>query len=358
MSNKNILGISMGDMNGIGMELLLRTFENERMFDYCTPVLYATPGIFKFWKKHLGLEKPMYHLIRSTSECKQDQINLKIIEGEFTVEPGQATESAGMAAYLSLKAAMEDIKSGQTHNLLTLPINKHIMPSAQFPYAGHTEYLAAELEAEEHMMLLVSDELRVGLVTGHVPVQEIAKNISTEKILKKLKVLQEGLQIDFGVSRPKIAVLGLNPHSGDQGLIGSEEQKIIIPAIKEALKQDMLVFGPYPADGFFGKGMHHQFDAVLAMYHDQGLIPFKYAAFDSGVNCTIGLPVIRTSPDHGTAYDIAGKGTASLGSFLESIFLNNKLYQTRIEYYELRKNPLPYTKFRKEKFSIGVPNLE
>lgn len=360
MSQKNKIGISLGDMNGIGMEILLKAFSDERLFQYCTPVLYATPQIFKYYKKLLELENPWYQIIKDTSDCVEDKINLKIIPDceDLQIEPGKATEGAGKVAFLSLQAAVMDIRNGQTDNLLTLPINKHIMPSALFPYAGHTDYLAEELGAESHMMLLVSEELRVGLVTGHVPVSEISGSLHTDIILSKIKLLAEGLKTDFGMRKPKIAVLGLNPHSGDNGLIGSEEKDIIVPAIKKAIEEEILAFGPYPADGFFGNSLYKDFDAVLAMYHDQGLIPFKYAAFESGVNFTMGLPIIRTSPDHGTAYDIAGKGVASASSLIEAIFLNNRLYRNRLEYFEITKNPLPYTKFRKEKFSIGVPRLE
>jgi 4-hydroxythreonine-4-phosphate dehydrogenase len=360
MTPKNKLGISLGDMNGIGMEILLKAFADDRLFNHCIPVLYATPQIFKHYKKQLELENPWYQIINHTDECVEGKINLKIIPDceDLNIQEGKATEEAGKVAFLSLQAAVMDIRNGQTDNLLTLPINKHIMPTELFPYAGHTDYLAEELGADSHMMLLVGEELRVGLVTGHVPLSKVSETLDSQSILSKLQLLHNGLKTDFGITKPKIAVLGLNPHSGDNGLIGMEEKEVIVPAIKQAIEKEILAFGPYPSDGFFGKAMYQQFDAVLAMYHDQGLIPFKYAAFDTGVNYTMGLPVIRTSPDHGTAYDIAGKGKASTTSLIEAIFLNNQLYRSRLEYYELTKNPLPYSEFRREKFSIGVPRLD
>lgn len=360
MSEKKIfLGITSGDPNGVGMELVLKAFSNETLYNHCNPVLYATPQLFKFYKSKLELDNVFYKIIKSTDDFEKGRLNLKVIdvaETEFT--PGTASVSGGNYALQSLIAAVNDIKNGEIHNLLTCPIDKKTIKGDQFPFNGHTEFLADSFEAEEHMMLLINDDLRIGLVTGHIPVTEISKSLTKDKILSKLNILNSSLKQDFGIVKPKIAVLGLNPHSGDNGAIGKEEIEIIQPAITEAFENGIMAFGPYPADGFFGNNLTPKFDAVLAMYHDQGLIPFKQVAFYNGVNYTAGLPVVRTSPDHGTAYDIAGTGNADIQSFTAAIFANNKIYRNRIEYFELNKNPLPFTKHKREKFSIGVPNLK
>lgn len=329
------------------------------MFKYCTPVLYANKYVVDYYKKALDLEDLDVHTITDTKQCKSDCINLKTIEGiKVEIEPGKSTETSGAFAVASLKAAVDDIMNGQCTNLVTLPLNKHNIQSEEFSFPGHTSYLAQTFESENYMMLLVSDEMKVGVVTDHIPLQDVSKHLSTELISNKIEALHETLEIDFGIRKPNIAVLGLNPHSGDNGLIGSEEKDIIQPAIQSHIDQGRTVFGPYPADGFFGSQMHHQFDAVLAMYHDQGLIPFKQVAFDSGVNYTAGLPIIRTSPDHGTAYDIAGQNKASHTSLMNAIFLNNQLYRQRIENLALKKDKLPFKSHRRERFSIGVPNLK
>lgn len=323
-------------------------------------MLYATSQVVNFYKKQLELPDIEVHTIKDTKDCKDNAVNLKIIDPnlDVKVEPGNSSPEAGAYAVLSLKIAVEDIKNGQVDNLVTLPLNKHNIQSEEFTFPGHTSYLAKEFESESYMMLLVSDELKVGVVTDHIPIEQVSKHITTELITDKLDTMHEALQIDFGIRKPKIAVLGLNPHSGDNGLIGQEEQNVIEPAIKGQLEQGRTVFGPYPADGFFGNKMYHEFDAVLAMYHDQGLIPFKQIAFEHGVNYTAGLPIIRTSPDHGTAYDIAGKNEASFASLMNAIFLNNQLYRQRIENLALRKANLPFKSHRRERFSIGVPNLK
>jgi 4-hydroxythreonine-4-phosphate dehydrogenase len=359
VNNKVFLGTTAGDPNGIGMELILKAFSNESLFDYCNPVLYATPHLFKFYKDKLELENVSYKIIKSTKDFEKGKINLKVItDKDFECNPGNPSIEAGQFALKSLQMAVADIKNGEIHNLLTCPIDKNTIKSEAFNFNGHTEYLAQSFDAEEYMMLLVNEDLRVGLVTGHIPINQIANNLSKEKILSKLKVLNDSLIEDFGIIKPKIAVLGLNPHSGDNGVIGKEEIEIINPAVKEANEAGIMVMGAYPADGFFGSGLEKKFDAVLAMYHDQGLIPFKQVAFFSGVNYTAGLPIVRTSPDHGTAYDIAGKGEANIESFVAAIFQNNRIYRNRIELMDLKSDPLPFTKHRREKFSIGIPNLK
>ena len=257
-------------------------------------------------------------------------------------------EKTDKYALKSIQAAITDLKNDNIDVLVTAPVNKNNINTAEFSFTGHTEYLAAQFEAKDYMMLLVSNNLRVGLVTGHVPVSKIASSITEKKILSKLRIMKHSLKIDFGIRSPKIAVLGLNPHAGDNGLLGDEEINIIIPAIKKAKDEGMLAFGPYPTDGFFGSGAFSQFDGILAMYHDQGLAPFKSLSFDSGVNFTAGLPIVRTSPDHGTAYDIAGKNIASERSFRESIYLGCDVLRKREEHEELTSNPLKIAKMKRE----------
>jgi 4-phospho-D-threonate 3-dehydrogenase / 4-phospho-D-erythronate 3-dehydrogenase len=354
-----IIGFSVGDINGIGLETFLKLFENPEMFKYCVPVLYANRSVVDFCVEQNQFTNVNLHTIQDTKDCKSDCINLKTIDApELTMQPGESSTEAGKFAVASLLAAVEDVKNGQIINLVTLPLNKHNIQSEEFTFPGHTSYLAEAFDSEHYMMLLVSDELKVGVVTDHIPVQDISKHLTQDLITQKINTLHESLEIDFGIRKPKIAVLGLNPHSGDNGLIGSEEADVIQPAILEQIESGRTVFGPYSADGFFGNKLYLQFDAVLAMYHDQGLIPFKQIAFEKGVNYTAGLPIIRTSPDHGTAYDIAGKNTASFTSLMNAIFLNNRLYHQRIENLDLHKNKLAFKSHRRERFSIGVPNLK
>jgi len=341
------------------MEILLKAFNHSSLFQYCTPVLYATTGIFKFYAQMLNINDVRYNLISDTSECKPDCINLKSIsEEEVEITPGIPSEASGAMAILSLKTAIEDIKNGQIHNLVTLPIDKNNSHSSDFMFAGHTDFLAKTFEVDDYMMILVSDEMKMGMVTGHLPIKDVSSHLNKDLVTNKINTLLESLRLDFGITKPKIAVLGLNPHSGDNGLIGTEEKEILQPVIDEFIQNGELVFGPYAADGFFGNKQHVQFDAVLAMYHDQGLIPFKQLSFVDGVNYTAGLPIVRTSPDHGTAFDIVGKNKAQTTSLINSIFLLKSIYTNRIEHMELIKNPLPFAKHRREKFSIGVPNLK
>ena len=359
MNQKIKLGITAGDINGVGMDIILRIFSQDEFQLNYIPVLYATPQAIKFYKNLLELsDKPVYKIIKHTSECDENKLNIKVcLEEEINIKPGEASEAGGRFALASLKMAMADIKDGQINAICTAPIDKHSIKGSEFPFNGHTGYLASEMEATNYAMLLVSEGLRVGLVTEHVPIKDVAGLLTQELILAKIKVIHESLKIDFGIIKPKIAVLGLNPHSGDNGVIGQEEIDVITPAINKAKAERMVVMGPYSADGFFGNHQFSQFDAVLAMYHDQGLIPFKYMAFDDGVNFTAGLPIVRTSPDHGTAYSLAGKGNANISSFTNALFLANKIHNTRIGNLGLAKNPLEFTKYRKEKFSIGIPNI-
>jgi len=359
MSDKIKIGITAGDINGVGLDIILRIYANEAFGKQFISVLYANPQSIKFYKNLLELdENPFYKIIKHTSECEEGKLNLKICtEEEITIKPGGASEEGGKFALAALKMAMADIKDGQIQAICTAPIDKHSIKSADFPFNGHTGYLAKEMDTSNYAMMLVSDNLRVGLVTEHVPLKEVSSLLTQELILEKIKVIHESLKIDFGIIKPKIAVLGLNPHSGDGGVIGREEIEIIKPAIDKAQAENMVVWGPYSADGFFGNHQYSQFDAVLAMYHDQGLIPFKYMAFEDGVNFTAGLPIVRTSPDHGTAYSLAGKGIANVSSFTAALNMANRIHNQRIENLEMAKNPLEFTKYRKEKFSIGVPNM-
>ncbi len=340
---KIIVGISIGDPNGIGIEVILKCFEDKRMLDFCTPVLFGNTKLISFHKKELHINVPT-HGINSVKEIVHGKINvLSVWNEEFNVQLGNASKEAGALAAQSLAAAVAILQADEINFLLTAPINKDTIQSETFNYPGHTEYLQAQFEGKS-LMILLKDTLRVGLVTGHIPVSNIASAINEELIKEKVAIMHESLIKDFNINKPKIAVLGLNPHSGDKGLIGKEEETIIKPAIDSIKESGILVFGPYAADGFFGSKTYTQFDGVLAMYHDQGLAPFKTIAFGGGVNFTAGLSKIRTSPDHGTGFDIAGKGIASANSFKEALFTGLSIYKNRKEYQALTKNALVTTK--------------
>lgn len=322
MGNLKKIAISCGDLNGIGLETLIKTFEDKRMFQLCIPVLYASKGAFLFHHKQLNARKIPFQLINDASEAVEQKLNiLTAWEGDATIEFGKEDPQMAKYAIASLKKATEDTINGRCDALMTLPIHKEVMSGGgDFPYKGHTEYLRDVTNVEECLMFLVSDELRTGLVTNHVAISGVAKGVHQKAILTKAKLMHQSLKVDFGINQPKIAVLGLNPHAGDNGLIGKEEENIIAPALEKLKAEGIQAFGPYSADGFFGMSLHKKFDAVLAMYHDQGLLPFKLMCFDKGVNFTAGLPIVRTSPDHGTAFDIAGKGLASPNSVRNAIF--------------------------------------
>lgn len=340
------VGITHGDYNGIGYEVILKALSEHGMLELCTPIVFGAHKAATFYRKQLELNEFSFFGISDTSKAAKHQANfLSLTEKEVNVEPGKSTKEAGELAVKALDAALNDLLQKKIDVLVTAPINKQNVQSDTFTFAGHTEYLASKTKSSDHLMLLVSGDLRVGVVTGHVPVSELAQKITTEKILSKIKIMHQSLVKDFGIRKPKIAVLGLNPHAGDNGLIGNEEQNIIIPALKEAEKAGILAMGPYSADGFFGSAAYRKFDGILAMYHDQGLIPFKTLAFNHGVNYTAGLPIVRTSPDHGTGYDIAGKNLASPESLREAIFLAIDIYRKRKEYELLTANPLPVSKF-------------
>lgn len=342
---KLIIGISLGDINGIGIELIIKTFSDIRMLQVCTPVIYGNSKVISFHRKTLNIPEFNMNTIRTVGEASDKKVNLiSCWEEEVKVEIGQATSVSGKYAFKSLKSAAADLKEGKLDAIITAPINKKVMQQEGFDFPGHTEYFASLFGVKDYAMFLVSDTLRVAFVTGHVPVKEVASLLTKEKISTRIKLMNESLKRDFNIRKPRIAVLGLNPHAGDNGLLGSEENEIITPAINECFDNKILAYGPYPADGFFGSGNLKKFDAVLAMYHDQGLVPFKTISFDTGVNFTAGLPCVRTSPDHGTAYDIAGKGIASEDSFRQAIYLACDIVGNRKFYNEANENPLKYSK--------------
>lgn len=348
--DKTVVGITMGDINGVGPELLVRIFSDPRMSQICTPVIFGSSKVLSFYKKALNNNDFNFTTIRSAEEIHEKRTNvINCWEDELKIEPGTSSAAGGKYAFSSLQAACKHLAEGSVDVLVTGPIDKKTMQQDGFRFPGHTEFLAQQFTSTDHLMMLVSDRLRVATVTGHVPVKDVAANLSSEKILSKIKVMNASLKKDFGISKPRIAVLGLNPHSGDSGLIGNEEQSIIIPAVKSAFDQGLMVFGPYGADGFFGSAAFKSFDGVLAMYHDQGLIPFKALAFETGVNFTAGLPIVRTSPDHGTAYDLAGKGLASEDSLRAAIYLACDIHRTRAVHEEISSNPLKFSKLTGER---------
>lgn len=334
------IGISIGDPNGIGPEVVIKALSREGVLDLVTPVIYASRAALSRYESE-DLPAFDYEVVNTGEDAEDGYISLvESFPEDLEYNPGEATEAGGRAAALSLERAVSELKSGMLDALVTAPINKSVMPKDAFPYPGHTEMLTQELGAEESLMFLVTDELRVGVVTNHIPVSEVAKAVTKAAILKKLDIMDASLRADFGLQRPVIAVLSLNPHAGDEGRIGDEDIKIVRPAVEAAKEKGILAMGPFPADGFFGSGKQNQFDAVLAMYHDQGLIPFKALSFGKGVNFTAGLPAIRTSPDHGTAYDLVGKDEASPESFLSAMFLARRTFLNREMHEEDTANPL------------------
>ncbi|MCL7764139.1 4-hydroxythreonine-4-phosphate dehydrogenase PdxA [Polaribacter sp. Z014] len=338
-SDKIIVGISIGDLNGIGLEVILKTFQDKRMLDFCTPVIFGSTKVVSYHKKALKSETPV-HGITSLNQINHNKINiLNIWKEDVSVELGKATKESGEYAAKSLEAATTYLKEKKIDVLVTAPINKETIQSDTFNFPGHTEYLEDKLEGKS-LMILMTDALRIGLITGHIPISKVAETITSALIKEKVGTMYASLVQDFGINKPKIAVLSLNPHCGDKGVIGVEDDEIIKPTIDEIKESGKLVFGPYAADGFFGSETYKQFDGVLATYHDQGLAPFKALSFGSGVNYTAGLSEIRTSPDHGTGFDIAGKNIANASSFKEALFTAIEIYKTRKEYKELTKSPL------------------
>ncbi len=348
IENKVVVGISQGDLNGIGLEIILKTLMEPGMSEICVPVLFSSQKTVSYFRKMLGLEDFNFNPIRDLNQLHTKKPNVFICyEEEVNIELGKPTVSSGKYAKLSLEAATQALLDKKIDVLVTAPINKHTMQEAGFNYPGHTEYLGGKLGGKP-LMLLCSNDLRVAVATGHVPLKNVSQHITIDNIVSKIAQLHASLVKDFGIRKPKIAVLGLNPHAGENGAIGDEEKNVIIPAIAKA-KESMMVYGPYSADGFFGKNTQAQFDGVLAMYHDQGLIPFKTLAFGSGVNFTAGLNFVRTSPDHGTAYDIAGKQIADESSFRQALYSAIDIYRKRELLEEISANPLAFAPLKKER---------
>lgn len=350
MSEEKIkIGISQGDVNGIGLEVILKTLMEPGIIEICTPVLFSSQKTVSYYRKVLGLEEFNFNPIRDFNQFNHKKANVFICyEEEVNIEMGKPSEISGKYALISLEKATEALLNKQIDVLVTGPIHKHSIQSPEFNFAGHTEYLGVKLGGEP-LMILCSDELKVAVATGHIPIKEVGQKITLDKIYSRINQLHKSMVEDFGIRKPKIAVLGLNPHAGDNGVIGNEDKDFILPAVQKASNENKLVFGPYSADGFFGNGTYKQFDAILAMYHDQGLIPFKTLAFNNGVNFTAGLQYVRTSPDHGTGYDIAGKNIANEYSFKKAIYEAIDIFKNRKLYGEITENPLAHTTIKKER---------
>lgn len=339
IANKLVVGISQGDGNGIGYEVIIKALADTRILDSFIPVIYGSSKIFGFYKKSIHeIDQMDTYVINSATDAKTRKINIvNCLPENVYVEPGQASPESAQCAIRSLECAVEDLKQGIIDVLVTAPINKRAMSNEGFGFTGHTEYLEKVFAVNEVAMFMVSDTLKIGVVTGHIPLKDVSSAISKEKIISKLRLLDASLKKDFGIDSPKIGVLGLNPHCGDGGLLGDEEQRIILPAVEAANDEGILAFGPYSPDGYFGLGQFAKFDATLAMYHDQGLSPFKAIAFETGVNFTAGLPVVRTSPDHGTAYEMAGRDEANPRSMISAIYTAIDIYKNRVAYDKLQE---------------------
>lgn len=338
-SEKIKVGISIGDPNGIGLEIILKTFRDKRMLEFCTPVIFASTKMLSTYRKYIKINTP-YNGILNIDQAIDGKVNvLNIWRNDVTLTLGTPTKASGTFAFESLQKATEALKKGNIDVLITAPINKDNIQSKDFHFPGHTEFLESELEGNS-LMILMKESLRVGLITGHIPISKVSETITADLIKEKVAIMYESLQQDFAISKPKIAVLGLNPHCGDNGVIGSEDDDVIKPTIQEIQKEGKLVYGPYAADGFFGSESYKAFDGILAMYHDQGLAPFKTLSFGEGVNYTAGLNRVRTSPDHGTAYEIAGKDKASEKSFKSALFQAIDVFKTRKEFLALKENQL------------------
>ncbi|MBN1198682.1 MAG: 4-hydroxythreonine-4-phosphate dehydrogenase PdxA [Bacteroidales bacterium] len=335
------IGISHGDINGISYEVILKTLQDQRLAENYTIILYGSSKVASYYRKLTEVNELNFNIIKKAEQAHPRRPNiLNVVDEEIRIDMGNLTPVAGELAYKALEMAMDDLLKGNIDVLVTAPINKKNIQSEHFHFPGHTEYLADRCKADDSLMLMVTRSFRIGVVTGHIPLNQVAAALSAELIIRKIKLLNESLKQDFGIIKPRIALLALNPHAGDDGLIGDEDQRIIKPAIDEAFTNGILAFGPYPADGFFGTANFREFDAILAMYHDQGMIPFKLLSFDEGVNFTAGLPVVRTSPAHGTAFDIAGKNQANPNAFRHALFQGGDIFTNRVKYKELLSNAL------------------
>ncbi|NOX87067.1 MAG: 4-hydroxythreonine-4-phosphate dehydrogenase PdxA [Chlorobi bacterium] len=339
---KPVVGITHGDLNGISYEIIIKALKDNRLFEMFTPVIYGLSKVLSYHRKNLNFFDFNYKVVRDARQIMNNKVNIvNISNDEVRIEYGKTTEVAGRLAYEALELAVNDLKENKIDVVVTAPINKSGIHSESFNFPGHTEYFTNRFNCEESLMLMVHENLKIGIVTSHIPLKEVIPAISQELITRKIKILNDSLIRDFGINRPKIAVLGINPHAGDNGLIGDEDEHIVSAAVISTKKSGMLVYGPFSADGFFGTDEYSRYDAILAMYHDQGLIPFKILAFDKGVNFTAGLPIVRTSPDHGTAYEIAGKNMASSDSLRRAIYLAVDILKNRRMFDEMTKDPLP-----------------
>lgn len=349
------IAITIGDINGVGPEIILKTFADNRMSEFFTPIIYGSAKVLSWYRKQLGLNDLQYVQIKSPEEANSKRLNvINCWEEEVEINPGQPTEANGALALKALDAAVSDWKAGKVDCIVTAPLNKGNIKIPNGTFTGHTDYIAQKVGDKKPLMMLCSDELRVALATVHVPLKEAAARLTVDHISNTIKTLAQTLIYDFSVSKPRIAVLGLNPHAGENGLLGEEEKNIIIPAVEAVRNEGTLVYGCYPADGFFGARQFKQFDAVLAMYHDQGLVPFKYMHFTDGVNYTAGLDIVRASPDHGTAYNLAGKGTADEQSFRNALFHAAEIVSNRQVNRKLRENPLQFAPLRRERFKLDL----
>jgi 4-hydroxythreonine-4-phosphate dehydrogenase len=338
-----IVGISQGDINGIGYEVIIKALSDPLINDICIPIVYGSPKVAAYHRKALNINNFSFNNIRSAEEAHSKKANMiNCLDDNTRVELGKSTSQGGEAALISLEKAVEDLKNGKINVLITAPIDKQNVQSENFHFKGHTEYLKSKAGSEEVLMFMISESMRIGVATGHVPISKVPELITVASLMSKIRLMNQSLIFDFGIRKPSIAILGLNPHAGDNSLLGTEEAEIISPAIQKAQKEGILAFGPYPADGFFGAGSFTKFDGILAMYHDQGMTPFKALSFDSGVNFTAGLSFVRTSPVHGTAFAIAGKGEASENSFRQAIYLACDIFRNRLDYIEMSKNPLKH----------------
>jgi 4-hydroxythreonine-4-phosphate dehydrogenase len=357
MEKKIKVGITHGDINGVGYEVILKTFADERLIELCTPIIYGSLKIAMYHQKAMDLPIVGFNIIRNPLEAFDGKVNLiNCVDEEVKVDFSKSTPASGKASFLALEKAVSDIKKGAIDVLLTAPINKHAIWSDEFRFPGHTEYLEHQFgngDKIKSLMILAHNQLRVALATGHISLAEVKSHLTKQLITEKLLIFNASLKQDFCIIKPRIAVLSLNPHAGDNGLLGTEERELIVPAIGEIEKQGVTVFGPYASDGFFGSETYRKFDGVLAMYHDQGLTPFKTLATEYGVNFTAGLPVIRTSPAHGTAYDIAGQNKASEASFRQALYTLLDVHRNRIKYKEMNANPL-----RKHYIDKGGDNVK
>lgn len=335
------IGITHGDVNGIGYEIIIKTLLDQRLTEQYTLMVYGSSKVASYHRKVLNINEFNFNLVRKADQAHPRRANIvNIHDEEIRIDLGKSTPIAGELALMSLEAACDDLLRGLIDVVVTAPINKKNIQSPGFTFPGHTEYFARKFASDNYLMLMINNILRIGVVTGHIPLHQVREALSQELILSKIRVMNHSLMRDFGIVKPRIAVLGVNPHAGDDGLLGDEEKQVVQPAVEKAFEQGILVYGPYPADGFFGAASFRHFDGILAMYHDQGMLPFKLMSFEEGVNFTAGLPIVRTSPAHGTAYDLAGKNEASPEAFRSALYMAADIFNHRIEYDELRANPL------------------